>query len=67
MAESFEMLCLDYARNAAFLNHLRKYDGTIEEMKEVTSKLDGIKAAMYEYLKEESSLNLCKVKRKVVS
>lgn len=56
---SFEILCLDYARTAALLNHLRKYNGTIEEMKNVSSKLEEISSEMFEYLKnkkEESIL-----------
>lgn len=53
MTVSFEVLCLDYARNAALLNHLRKYNGTIKEMNELTSKLDEISHEMFEYLNKK--------------
>ena len=57
MNVSFEMLCLDYAQNAALLNHLRKYNGTMEEMKKVISKLDEISDEMFEYLKEKEKVD----------
>ena len=46
MSGKFEDYCLEYIKLCAILNHLRRFDGTFDELHEVIGAMEEVKHKM---------------------
>ena len=46
MSGKFEDYCLEYIKLCAILNHLRRFDGTFDELHEVIGAMEALKHKM---------------------
>lgn len=60
MTERFEILCIEYVRCCALLNHLKQEPGKWELKRKLIREKDNLHDKMFEYLKRKQIEDSCR-------